>query len=177
MGCRCVGHTFAPDSTTISSCNENAPLLSQPAHRPPTTLSPVPSPDLFRLTFTTQIPTSIHPNFFFASFLHLSHLIRLIFRFYLFRVCGLKLLPQHHRRQTTNLRFLLRGSILAEQLSSRSSLPSTMVLHEHLHSTRANALFPLPSCNHQQFNGTTLPVIFIRNFIVTKPTTARANLT
>ena len=97
----------------------------------------------------------------------------------IFRVCSLELCRQHHRGQTTNSRFLRRGSILAEQLSSRSLLPNTMILHQHLHSTRTNARFPLPSCNHQESNETALLVIFIRNPKIhfTKLTTGRANLT
>jgi hypothetical protein len=170
---RRVGHTFASDSTTISLLKTAS--FSQPAHRPPTTLSPVPSPDSFRLTFPRN--SHIHPSQLFICFVLtplppcLSHLQ------ILFHVCGLKLCRQRHRCRTTNLRFILRGSIFAKQLSSRSPLPSTngspstSPFTESEYPISASLLQP----SRIQRNGS--PCHLHPKIHFTKLTTGRANLT
>ena len=94
----------------------------------------------------------IHPSPLFLHFIHaplppcLSHLQILL------RVCDLKLCRQHHQCQLINFPFLLRGSTFNMQ-SSQSSYQAIrlcqvqMLLHQCLHSMRANALFSLPSYN------------------------------
>ena len=71
MGCRC--HQKGCSCFCLGLDGDFFTLLSvpQPAHRPPTTPSLLPSPDSLRLTY----PTNSHHNFFFASFLRLSQLV------------------------------------------------------------------------------------------------------
>ena len=89
-----------------------------------------------------QIPALTHPNSHFTCFLRLSQLIRLIFRFKpMFAVRHVATYTADVRRR---VRAPVSGSILAKQPLGCSSSPNTTVSRQGLHSTRANAPFPLP---------------------------------
>ena len=146
-----VCHTFASDSMTTSlleSVSSPHPIL--PIVRLPLLV--------IQVDVILQIPTSPIPTF---SWLR-SCADPTLFISYSDSIPCLQFVTLPPTPSTSNdeLRFLLRGSIPAKQLSNRPPLPSTMVFHQRLHSTRANALFPLPSCNDHEFNARALPAIW-----------------
>ena len=139
---------------------QNGLLLSapQPTHRPPITPSLFPSPDSFRLT----CPTNSHRNFFFAR---LSQLVRLITRLYsVFAVWNSAASTVDVRRRIDASFSLVRSLQNSYQAARYCRTQWFSINISHL--TRANAPFPLPSCNHQESNETALLVIFIRRVIL-----------
>ena len=114
-------------------------LHAQPAHRPLTT----PSPELSRLAFidvSYNYPLVLAPLPPRLSHLRISVHLR-----------DSELCRQCHQRLTTSSHCLLRGSIPAKQLSSRSSLRFSTIVPL----MTASAPSPRPSCNHSrtQWNG------------------------